>query len=48
MPIKSENTTLKKDQVNEQESEHLGTELGEKLRQHKNLEEVVTKQQKKG
>uniref|UniRef100_A0A8C4J8P1 RIMB1 protein n=1 Tax=Dromaius novaehollandiae TaxID=8790 RepID=A0A8C4J8P1_DRONO len=42
-----ETTTLKTDQVNKQQREHLGVELGKKLRQHKNLEQEVSKKQKR-
>lgn len=41
--LSPENSTLKKGQVNQQEREHLETELGEKLRQPDTLEEVATK-----
>ncbi|XP_067163441.1 peripheral-type benzodiazepine receptor-associated protein 1-like [Apteryx mantelli] len=44
---KYENTTLKTNQVNKQQREHLGVELGKKLRQHKNLEQEVSKKQKR-
>nr|XP_009665115.1 PREDICTED: peripheral-type benzodiazepine receptor-associated protein 1-like [Struthio camelus australis] len=47
MSEKYENITLKTDQVNKQQREHLGVELGKKLSQHKNLEQEVSKKQKR-
>lgn len=40
--LSPEKSTLKKDQVHQQEREHLETEPGEKLRQPNTLEEVAT------